>query len=397
LIQRSLDCQGNVVGSGPQGLFSSIQSRLLGLICACVLLGILVAGLWPFHTPRNAVSWLSKGNGLLFGKHGSIVSASPFNARPAQGDNSFSLQMWLKPSRTDSGAGGMIVAFYSPERQVTPFALRQWRRGLVLVREGQGISGRRTEIYLGDVLSGQKPVLVTITSGEAGTASYTDGRLVKRIANVAISNQDLTGEFVIGNSPTTAYSWSGQLKELAIYNRELSATEVSQSSMDWTKGSDLDSARHEDVVARYLFDEGNGNVVRNQVDSTTNLLIPERFFVLHPQFLERPWDEYRPGWRYWKNIAVNVVGFIPLGFFFYAYLSQVRQAKHPVALTIALGFAVSLTIEVLQAFLPTRDSGMTDLITNTFGTAVGVMAFIHKAVQAVLASWTGPPRAREVR
>jgi glycopeptide antibiotics resistance protein len=125
-------------------------------------------------------------------------------------------------------------------------------------------------------------------------------------------------------------------------------------------------------------------VVRNQVDASTDLLIPERFFVLHPQFLERPWDEYRPGWRYWKNIAINVVGFIPLGFFFYAYLSRVRQAKHPVALTIALGFAVSLTIEVLQAFLPTRDSGMTDLITNTFGTAVGVMAFRHKAVQSVL-------------
>ena len=385
-----------VVGPGPQALFSSFQSKLLGVICAFVLLGVLVAGLWPFHAPRNAVSWMGTGTGLLFGKDGSIVSASPFQGHAAQGDNSCSLQIWLEPSGIDSGAGGMILAFYSPERQVVPFALRQWRGGLVMEHEGQGISGKKTESYFGDILSVQKPVLVTITSGEAGTAAYADGRLVKKLANLAISSQDLTGQFVIGNAPTTAYSWSGQLKGLAIYNRELSAAEVSQSSVDWTKGSDLDLTKHEGAAARYLFDEGHGNVVRNEVDSSTNLLIPERFFVLHPEFLERPWDEYRPGWRYWKNIAVNVVGFIPLGFFFYAYLSHVRKCEYPAALTIALGFAVSLTIEVLQAFLPTRDSGMTDLITNTFGTAVGVMAF-RQAVQAVLILRTTAQQAPDVR
>jgi VanZ family protein len=393
---RSLDCQVAVVGPRPQGFFSSIQSKALRVICACVLLGMLVAGLWPFHAPRNAVNWLGSGNGLLFGKHGSIVSASPFKARAAQGDNSCSLQIWLEPSRIDSPAGGMILAFYSPESQVAPFALRQFQGGLVLEHKSQGISGKRTEIYVGNVLNVEKPVLVTITSSEAGTATYADGRLVKRVENFAISNQDLTGQFVIGNAPTTAYSWSGQLKGLAIYNRELSAAEVSQSSVDWTNGSYLDSAKHEDAAARYLFNEGHGNVVRNEVDSSTDLLIPERFFVLHPEFLERPWDEYRPDWRYWKNIAINVVGFIPLGFVFYAYFSQVQKCENPAALTIAIGFAVSLTIEVLQAFLPTRDSGMTDLITNTFGTAVGAMAFRHKAVQAALASRPNPPRAPDI-
>jgi hypothetical protein len=394
---RSLDCQVAVVESESQGLFSSIQSKLLRVICACVLSGMLVVGLWPFHSPHNAVSWLGKGNGLLFGKHGSIVSAGPFQTRTVQADNSCSLEIWLKPSRIDSRAGGMILAFYSPESQVAPFALRQFQGGLVLEHESQDNSVKKTEIYVGDVLSVQKAVLVRITSSEAGTAIYADGVLVKRVPNFVISSQDLTGQFVIGNAPTIAYSWSGQLKGLAIYDRELSAAEVFQSSVDWTKGSYLDSAEHEGAAARYLFDEGKGNVVRNEVDSSTNLLIPERFFVLHPQFLERPWDEFRPGWRYWKDVAVNVVGFIPLGFFFYAYFSQVRNGEHPAALTIALGFAVSLTIEVLQAFLPTRDSGMTDLITNTFGTALGVMAFRHKAVQAMLASRATPQRAPDIR
>jgi hypothetical protein len=358
---------------------------ILRAICGLTLFGILVAGIWPFHAPRNQVSWLSQENGVLFGKHGSIVSANPFKAHATQEGDSCSVEIWLQPSRIVSG--GMILAFYWPDRRVVPFAVRQWATGLALEPEGSegGFFPEKGEIYIGDVFGSLKPVFVTITSGEAGTTAYVDGKLVKRVPSFIVSNRDLTGQFVVGGAPSFTYNWPGQVKGLAIYDRDLSAAEVSQGFVDWTTGSKPDSAKTTGLVARYLFDERRGNVVHNQVDSATNLLIPEHFFVLHQQFLEKPWDEFRPGWPYWKNVGINVVGFIPLGFFFYAYFSQLRKAEHPVAVTIALGFAVSLTIEVLQAFLPTRDSGMTDLITNTFGTGIGVMAFRHNAVPALVA------------
>jgi hypothetical protein len=277
----------------------------------------------------------------------------------------------------------MILAFYWPESRVVPFALRQFRGGLVLESHSQG---KKAEMYVGDILTTQKPVLVTITSGEAGTAIYVDGTLVKRAQYFAFSSRQLTGQFVVGGAPATAYNWSGQARGLAFYDRELAVTDVSQSFVAWTNGGQQNSAKGEGVVARYLFDEGKGNVVHNQVDSATDLLIPEHFFVLHERFLERPWDEFRPGWSYWKNVAINVVGFIPLGFFFYACFSQVHRFENSAAFTIALGFAVSLTIELLQAFLPTRDSGMTDLVTNTLGTAIGVMVFRLGVNQTIVAA-----------
>jgi VanZ like protein/concanavalin A-like lectin/glucanase superfamily protein len=348
---------------------------LLRAICAFVLFGILVAGLWPFHAPKNEVTWVNHGSGLLFGKYGSIVSAGPIKADPLRRDSSCSLEIWLEPRRVHSS--GTILALYWPESGVVPFALRQSLGDLVLQRTSQDQlhHAGRVKIYVDDVFTHQKPVLVTISSSQARTTVYADGAFVKKSVTFRLSSQDLTGQLIVGNSPITTDDWSGQLRGLAIYDRELTADEVSQHFVHWTNNEHLDLAGSQGAVAFYLFNEGNGNIVHNQVDSGTDLLIPERFFVLHEQFLERPWDEFRQDWNYWKDIGINIAGFIPLGFFFCAYFSSVRTNNRAVAGTIALGFAVSITIEVLQAFLPTRDSGMTDLFTNTFGTALGTLLY----------------------
>ncbi|MGA8540888.1 MAG: VanZ family protein [Terriglobales bacterium] len=334
-------------------------------------MGILVAGLGPFRAPKNEVSWASQANGLLFGRHGGIVSSASFEAAPSQSDGACSLEIWLEPSLSRSS--GTILSFYRPSLRVASFGLRQWRSGIVIDRDSDSRVRGKAKTYVGDVLSPLKPVFLAITSGEAGTAIYVNGELFKRIANLTLSSRDLTGQLVIGTAPSKADTWSGQIKGLAVYDRELRPDEVSHHFANWMERGQPVALKKEGTVALYLFNEGKGSIVHNQVDASNDLLIPEHFFVLREQFLERPWDEFRSDKSYLKDVGINIAGFIPLGFFFSAYFSAVGNSKRATWLTIGLGFAVSLTIEVLQAFLPTRDSGMTDLITNTFGTALGAL------------------------
>jgi glycopeptide antibiotics resistance protein len=124
----------------------------------------------------------------------------------------------------------------------------------------------------------------------------------------------------------------------------------------------------------YLFDDRAGNIVHDRAGSGLNLEIPEKYAVLDQIALEPFWKEFSMSQSYWNSALKNIVGFVPFGFCFFACLSA-HGFKRPAWTTVILGTLVSLTIEVLQAYLPTRDSGTTDLFTNTLGTYFGVITY----------------------
>jgi hypothetical protein len=181
---------------------------------------------------------------------------------------------------------------------------------------------------------------------------------------------------------------------LAVYHQELNQSEVARHYSAWTRTGRPAIVADERPVALYLFNEGKGNVAHNSSSPPFDLQIPEKYAVPDKKFLEPFWEEFNLSWSYWRGALKNIVGFIPLGFCFYMYLTGL-PVKRAGLVTVMLGTAVSVTVEVLQGYLPTRDSGTTDIFTNTIGTWVGVTSY--KIICPILARtlrWTDFGAAR---
>lgn len=341
--------------------------KAIGALSALTLCGVLVAGLWPFHSPKNQVHWLENENGLRVGRYGTILSSGLLES--ASSDRpSCSLEIWLKPA--SAWKAGTIVAFYNPSTH-RQFSLEQNYTDLALQRD-IGDGSQQTNLNIDEVFR-REQVFITVTSDGRDTTVYIDGHLVTRSLRFGLTLQDLAGKLILATSPLQGNSWPGQLRGLAIYKDELTADEVGRHYQGWTQKGKPNISDNE--LALYLFDEHTGKAIHNQVRSETDLYIPDRYLVVHQTLLEPPLKEFHRQRSYLNNVFINVAGFIPLGFCFGAYFTSVRQVKHGVLATIVFGAIISLTIEILQAHLPTRDSGVTDLMTNTLGTGVGVALY----------------------
>ena len=357
-------------------------SRFLDLICLATLCVVLTLGLWPFHSPKNEVTWLENQNGLRFGTYGTVSSSGAFQIAGAESTAAGSVELWLQPRRIWDSC--TLLSFYTPGN-LSHFSLRQSLTDLELqsrIRDDPQ-STNSARLYVNNLFRRSGPVFVTITSGTHGTAVYANGVLARRAPRFQLPPQGFTGSLILGDSPGQPDNWSGQLLGLAIYRRELTAAQVLRHYETWTRLERPEISGEERNVALYLFNERAGNVVHDQAGSGVNLSIPEKYVVLDQIFLEPFWKEFNLSRSYWESAVKNIVGFIPFGFCFYACLSA-HKTRRTALVTVILGTLTSLTIEILQAYLPTRDSGTTDLFTNTFGTYLGVVAC--RTVSPILAA-----------
>ncbi|OHE21917.1 MAG: hypothetical protein A2X92_00775 [Syntrophus sp. GWC2_56_31] len=364
---------------------SDRNPRLLWLICLILLVILLVAGLWPFNfNARNKVTWLKSQNGVHFYGQGIIVGpdirnqgqTSPFS------EKSITLEIWLRPLLETTNLPNILTLFDGKSPEL--FLVGQWKSHLVIRSRWEDPVARirdkpYREIGFQNGLLKNQDTFITITSGTGGTAVYVNGKRIRTYANynmlADVSEKPL--RFILGNSATGESFWIGNLMGFAVYNRVLSATQIFKSHQAWTGEAPPFVPADDRCLGMYRFDERKGATIHNMAASNDTLFIPEVFEPVQRRFLASLRQGFRWNYSYVQDVIINVIGFIPFGFSLSALLLKTIRPRRlsTCFAVVVLGVGLSLAIEVSQAYLPSRDSSMTDVVMNAIGTILGVAIY----------------------
>jgi VanZ like family/Concanavalin A-like lectin/glucanases superfamily len=342
------------------------------MLCAIAVFAVLFGTLWPFNPfPANNVQWVPEANGVRFGPGGLVHSQSDLQAATTAGaGQGVSLELLVRPERVDSG--GTILSFYergNPQKLM----VRQWTDGLLVTHDWFDKQGRKstTKFDVDHAFRVERMLHLTMTFGPNGAVVYRNGAQPQLFRRFTISPSDVSGQIVLGTSAVDFRPWQGEVSGLAIYSKELTAAEVARHYVDWTAVPTAALPDPNYALAGYLFHEHQGRVIHSDPGWGPDLIIPRSFDVPDKEMLTSAIREFEPTRLYFNDLVVNILGFMPLGAILCVYFSLMGPRSRAIWFATLIGGVLSLAIEVMQAYIPSRDSGMTDIMTNTAGALLG--------------------------
>jgi len=350
--------------------------RFLSILCVMISIGLLLAGLWPFNFfPRNIVRWLPDQGALQFGRHGIAYSPIPITVPGETLDFRMPILFGLKiRPRGEPGNSMPRILSICDDHFRELFFVGQWKNHLII--RLANVQGSASESYwetsVDNIFRKNEQLRLGIHSDNSGLSVFADGRLVRSKAGYSLSR--LSGLhmhvlLIAGNSPTGESPWEGDLLDLSIDQRTGRTENPNDTGMTFRNSMEESAA----------FLRTGGKI-------PFEFFIPSTYRPLNNTVLFPPWKQTHFYRSFWKDVVVNILGFIPFGFFFYAWLwkPSTRNDFSTALLVALLGAGISLAIELLQVFLPTRDSSLTDLINNILGTCAGIWLFrqVYRIISA---------------
>ena len=101
-------------------------------------------------------------------------------------------------------------------------------------------------------------------------------------------------------------------------------------------------------------------------------------------FLSSPLPKYWTGF----DVAINVLGYMPLGFLLILSALRSGRSKYALGLAVLVAGGLSLMMESLQSYLPVRVSSNVDLFLNVVGAWLGAMLAWSLEKLGVINRWS---------
>jgi hypothetical protein len=352
-----------------------LQTKPLAIITIVICAIMFAAGLKPkgFRL-HNDVSWLKETNGLHFGKIGIAYTPSPFNA-PSPESLTIEIAIKMPKQRRKHLAAIFDIWDAKGKRHVE---LCQWDSSLMVIKSRSRYF-KDAHSKLCKSMSPLQQYFITITSSRnGGTDLYINGVNVRSTHSFDLCDSGVSlGRLVLGNSSSAQNPWQSDISAFSIYSRVFNGNEVLDRYLWWTKNHSI--PQPEISTAAYSFDEHKGHIALDLSGRSCTINIPSVFFIPQKQVFIPLWEDFRLDMDLFIDYAVNIVGFIPFGYFFCALLWSIGGfvRRNCWLITLVAGSAISLFFEIAQIFIPTRISQLSDLILNITGTLLGIYAFSY--------------------
>ena len=334
-------------------------------------------GLWPFDFWQSNKVSQDSVNGLRLTPAATLYTTKP--PKKLLDLREFSLLLNLSSGSSASHGYARILSYSLDDKQVN-LMVGQWEDNLIF-RLKTGVTKRIIHFETDHVLKkGEKSWLAIVFDGN-GLSLYQEGKIRNRMRTGPLDFSRWNGSFplVIGSEANGKFRWQGSIYSITLFDQAFSPEEVKivPTHIKEYLTSNRESKK---PLIHYSFDDSqNEPIIDRGKGEPAHLTIPRYFDPYKRVALEKPSTRLGDYRRNLKDIVMNIVGFVPLGFLLSLYLlPKGLSSRSSLLLSVVIGFCLSLMVEVLQAFLPTRSSSMTDMIANTLGTAIGSFAYMIK-------------------
>lgn len=344
----------------------------------------------------NDVRWMKNEAGIRFGSYG-IVYALIDNDQiknTISKIETFSFEIAIKPEKFDLPGFNVILSLHDGQDS-NQLIIGQWKSSIIVMNGDDYSRKRKTKRIEADIFSDpQKKLFLTVTTGSEGTKLFFDGRLIETKSNLILKiPKGNMISIALGNSVYGQNPWRGDIYGLAFYANRLETETIENHFKDWSKNQIIPLAEDKKPFLFLTFNEREGTEIIDHISAIQKLNIPTSFHILKKRFFSPPWQDFEANRKLFIDLTVNLVGFVPLGFILYALLIESGGVFHKKAIlfSIVLCFLISLSIEIAQAWIPSRSSQMLDLMFNTTGAIIGAIFYkirfeMRKCCQNILKS-----------